>query len=146
VEVTVWNRQRQRRVDGPGLRRFVTRLAAAVSPGKADSIALCLVGDRTMRDLNRRHRGKDATTDVLSFPAGEGPDPAGSWHLGDILISVPRAVLQAREAGHPVERELRLLALHGYLHLLGYDHEKDNGTMMRLQRRLAGKLLPPRPR
>jgi rRNA maturation RNase YbeY len=95
-----------------------------------------------MRALNRRHRAKDATTDVLSFPAGRVPDPEGHRHLGDILISVPQAARQARAAGHPLDRELRLLLLHGYLHLLGYDHERDEGTMLRLQRRLARRLLP----
>jgi probable rRNA maturation factor len=146
VVVTVWNRQRGRRVDAAGLRRFVGRLAEALPAGDRGSLAVCLVGDRAMRAANRRHRGKDATTDVLSFPAGEGPDPEGSGHLGDILISVPRAALQAREAGHALDREVRVLALHGYLHLLGHDHERDDGTMMRLQRRLVGRLLPRRPR
>ena len=94
-----------------------------------------------MREANRRFRGKDATTDVLSFPGDDGPDVEGGCHLGDILISVERAGAQARQAGVPLERELRVLLLHGYLHLLGYDHERDDGSMMRLQARLAGRLL-----
>ena len=99
-----------------------------------------------MREANRRHRAKDATTDVLSFPAGDNPGPEGGRHLGDILISVPQAARQAQAAGHALDRELRVLLLHGYLHLLGYDHETDGGAMMRLQRRLEGRLLGRRAR
>ena len=142
MEVTVLNRQRHRRVDRPSLARFLGRVTAEVSPGKADRLGVCLVGDRAMREANRRYRAKDRTTDVLSFPAGARLDPEGGRHLGDILISVPQAARQAREAGHPLARELRVLLLHGYLHLLGYDHETDGGAMLRLQRRIAGKLLP----
>lgn len=146
MEVTVWNRQRMRRVDGRKLRRFAGQLADALPSRKAGVLGVCLVGDRAMRALNRRHREKDATTDVLSFPPGRAPDPEGLGHLGDILISVPQAARQARAAGHPLDRELRVLLLHGYLHLLGYDHEKDAGQMMRLQRRLERRLLPRRVR
>lgn len=140
------NRQRQRRVDRSGLARFLGRLTAAVPPGEADRMGVCLVGDRAMREVNRRHRAKDQTTDVLSFAAGGVPDPEGSRHLGDILISVPQAARQARERGHGLDRELRVLLLHGYLHLLGYDHERDGGKMLRLQRRLEEALLPGRRR
>lgn len=146
MEVTVWNRQRGKRVDGSKLRRFAGELADVLPARKAGVLGVCLVGDRSMRALNRRHRAKDATTDVLSFPAGRAPDPEGLGHLGDILISVPQAARQARAAGHGLDRELRVLLLHGYLHLLGYDHEKDTGQMMRLQRRLEKRLLPRRPR
>ena len=95
-----------------------------------------------MRELNRRFRGRDSTTDVLSFPGDSAPDPEGRRHLGDIAISVPTAARQARVAGHGLQRELSVLVLHGYLHLLGYDHETDDGTMLRLQRRLERRLLP----
>ncbi|HEX5044279.1 MAG TPA: rRNA maturation RNase YbeY [Candidatus Polarisedimenticolaceae bacterium] len=141
MEVTVWNRQRFRRVDGGKLRRFAGRLASVLPAGQARAMGVCLVGDRAMRALNRRHRAKDATTDVLSFPAGRAPDPEGVRYLGDILISVPQAARQARGAGHALDRELRVLVLHGYLHLLGYDHERDDGEMLRLQRRLERSLL-----
>jgi probable rRNA maturation factor len=82
--------------------------------------------------VNRRYRDKDKTTDVLSFPGDGG-------HLGDILISVPVARRQAGEAGHDVERELKVLLLHGVLHCMGYDHETDEGEMERLERRLRRK-------
>jgi probable rRNA maturation factor len=141
LEVTVLNRQRARRVGVPGLAAFVRRLAEAAPAGGADRVGICLVGDGRMREMNRRHRGKDATTDVLSFPAGGAPDPEGGRHLGDIVISVPQAARQAREAGHGLPRELRVLLLHGWLHLLGHDHETDGGTMRRLERRLERRLL-----
>ena len=141
----VLNRQRGRRVATAGLRRFLEQLGEELRAGEATSIALCLVSDRRMRRYNREFRGRKVTTDVLSFPAGTA-DPDGSVHLGDIVISVASAARQARESGHSLPRELRVLALHGVLHLLGYDHERDDGEMMRLQRRLERKLLPRRSR
>ncbi|HSG39895.1 MAG TPA: rRNA maturation RNase YbeY, partial [Thermoanaerobaculia bacterium] len=87
------------------------------------------VSDREMRRVNREFRGKDKTTDVLSFPGEEG-------HLGDVMIAVPTARRQAAEAGHGVDRELKVLLLHGVLHCLGHDHETDQGEMERLERRL----------
>ena len=146
MEVTVLNRQRLQRVDGRKLRQVAGDLTSLLPATPARAMGVCLVGDRAMRALNRRHRAKDATTDVLSFPAGRAPDPEGLRHLGDILISVPQAARQARAAGHSLDRELRVLLVHGYLHLLGYDHETDSGQMLRLQRRLTRRLLPRRAR
>jgi len=83
-----------------------------------------------VRELNRRYRGKDAATDVLSFQADEPGE------LGDVVIALGVARRQAREAGHSLQTELRVLALHGLLHLLGYDHERDDGQMRRLEQRL----------
>jgi probable rRNA maturation factor len=94
-----------------------------------------------MREFNRDFRGRDAPTDVLTFPSGEVSALDGQLYLGDIAVSVPTAVRQARERGHTLNRELKILVLHGYLHLLGFDHERDGGKMMRLQRRLERKLL-----
>ncbi len=91
------------------------------------------VSDREMRRLNRTFRHQDRPTDVLSFPGDESPiAPA---HLGDIAVSVPTARRQASKLGHSVDRELRILLLHGILHCLGHDHETDDGTMERLERR-----------
>jgi rRNA maturation RNase YbeY len=94
-----------------------------------------------MRALNRRWRGRTTTTDVLSFPAGATEGPDGCLHVGDIVVSVEQAARQARSEGRPLSRELRVLLLHGWMHLLGYDHERDDGTMMRLQRRLERSLI-----
>lgn len=100
--------------------------------------------DAAVRRLNRVFRGHDRVTDVLSFPAtGEG-EP-GRPFLGDIAIAVPRAARQARRAGWGLREEVALLVVHGFLHLLHYDHERDDGTMRRLEeellRRAAGVTL-----
>jgi probable rRNA maturation factor len=86
-----------------------------------------------MRALNRQFRGKDKVTDVLSFPAGQ------RGFLGDIVIATGVAQRQARDAGHSAQTEFRVLALHGLLHLLGYDHEEDAGRMARAEMRLRKK-------
>lgn len=83
---------------------------------------LVITGNREIQELNRNYRQIDAPTDVLSFSDGE-PDPTnGELYLGDIVISYSRARMQANEEKHPVEDEIRLLVVHGMLHLLGYDH------------------------
>jgi probable rRNA maturation factor len=110
------------------LRPWLASLTAALAP-ETESLGVRFVSDREMRRVNRQFRGKDRTTDVLSFPGEEG-------HLGDVLISVPAARRQAAAAGHDVSRELKILLLHGLLHCLGYDHETDEGEMERLERRL----------
>jgi len=100
---------------------------------------ITLTGDEHLREYNRRFRGLDEPTDVLAFAAQEKPTdqrfqaPPGTEHwLGDIVISLPRARVQARAARHPMDDEVRLLAVHGFLHLLGYDHaEVEEETRMR---------------
>jgi probable rRNA maturation factor len=92
-----------------------------------DSMAVALGDDALLRGLNRRFRGKDRVTDVLSFPAGE--DPTAGGFLGDIAISCDAARRQARRRGHSAAQETRILLLHGLLHLLGYDHVTDDGQM-----------------
>ncbi len=116
-------------------------LAGLAPRSAAGLVVVALVCDRKMRDLNCRFRGIDRVTDVLSFPAE--PDETGSpgagdgarW-LGDIVIATGRAARQARAAGLTESQERRRLALHGLLHLLGYDHERDDGRMRRLEQRL----------
>jgi len=99
----------------------------------ASELSVLICGDERMRALNRRYRGKDRSTDVLAFP-GEGAA------LGDIVISLPYAAREARRRGESRTRELERLLLHGYLHLLGYDHEVDEGQMDRLEARLRRRL------
>jgi probable rRNA maturation factor len=130
------------RVPVAPLARFLERVARIAPRTRATGVTLLLAGDATVKRLNREYRGKDSSTDVLSFPTGGDRLPDGSRPLGDIVISLPQAERQARAAGHSLARELRVLILHGYLHLLGYDHEVDDGTMMRLQGRLERALLP----
>ena len=136
IRVVISNRQRARRVAVRPLASVVARIAAEHGIDDADEVSLMLVSDRRMAALNRLWRGKTGTTDVLSFPSGPHPPGGAERSLGDIVISVPRAAEQAREHGHSLPRELRVLAVHGLLHLLGYDHDTDDGTMMRTQRRL----------
>ena len=141
--VTILNRQRSHRIDRPGLQAFVERLVAlAPPPASRDEVAVCLLSDRGMHALNKRFRGIDRATDVLSFASGPSLVRAERAPLGEVAIAVPTAARQAREAGHRLDRELCLLALHGYLHLLGHDHERDDGQMLRLERRLVRRLLP----
>ena len=109
----------------------------------AAGVAVCLVSDAEIARLNHTYRGKRGPTDVLSFPAdgtrGLRRSRAG-FHLGDIAISPSAARRNARALGRGVEEELRVLILHGVLHLAGYDHETDQGQMDRYERRLRARL------
>ena len=143
LEVTILNRQRGRAIRPGGLKGFLERLISVQPPRQAHSVTVCLVSDRRMGELNRRYRQRVGATDVLSFLGDDEPDPEGRVHLGDIVISVPTAARQARRRKHSLVRELKILLLHGYLHLLGHDHATDNGGMLRLEARLKRRLLPP---
>jgi probable rRNA maturation factor len=150
------------------LQRFARTLQTEVAAsGEFD----CLVtSDAELRRLNGAFRGHDVSTDVLSFPnehkgpgfrvgrrkrlpheapprraaAGQKPWPHFMPHLGGLAISLPRARAQARQFGHEVQDEIRILMLHGLLHLLGMDHENDHGRMARAERRWRARLgLPP---
>ncbi len=134
LEVVLLNKQRRRRIEGARLRRVLRGAARALRV--SGEVALVFAGDRTLHRLNRTYRGRDKPTDVLSFPGPGGPEG-----LGDIVISVETAHRNARAGGRPLPRELEVLALHGFLHVLGYDHETDDGTMDRLERRLRKELL-----
>jgi probable rRNA maturation factor len=136
VGLDVWllNRQRRRPVRPRRLRGVLEGAARALSIN--GEVSLVLTGDRAVRALNARYRGQDRPTDVLSFPGG-----GGAGELGDIVISVETAARNARGQGRTLAQELDVLALHGFLHVLGYDHETDDGTMDRLERRLRRRLL-----
>ena len=110
------------------LARFLKRAQAAI--GLVGEVSVVLTDDVRMRELNREFRGKRKTTDVLSFPAPAIPGlPAEHQHAGDLAISVAVAEEQALAFGHTLEIELRVLLLHGLLHLAGLDHETDAGAM-----------------
>jgi probable rRNA maturation factor len=137
LRVTVSDERGRGVARGASLARWLVRVAPSRAHG---SVAIALVADRRMRQLNRRYRRRDYATDVLSFPADPAAAPIRrSRPLGDIVIARGVARRQAREAGHPEGAELRLLALHGLLHLLGYDHERDRGEMARAEQRLRKK-------
>jgi len=112
--------------------RFAGRAQRAA--GLAGEVNVLLTGDAEMQRLNRQFRGKNYPTDVLSFPA---PSPGGG---GDIAISLATARAQAAGEGHDLLTEVKILILHGMLHLAGHDHERDRGHMRRLERKLRAEL------
>ena len=120
------------------LSRFLREAQAAIR--LRGQVSVLLTTDREIRRLNRQFRDKDKSTDVLSFPAAEvvSPDVAG-----DLAISVPTALRQARQQGHTLSVEIKVLILHGILHLAGFDHERDTGQMARRERLLRGRLRLP---
>lgn len=134
LQVVFLNRQRRRRINQKRLRRVLEGAAAEL--GVSGEIVVVLTADEPVRVLNARYRGKDKPTDVLSFE-GYG----GAEGLGDVVISVEAAARNSREHGRTLLQELDVLVLHGFLHILGHDHETDDGTMERLEKRLRRKLL-----
>jgi probable rRNA maturation factor len=122
-----------RRVDREELRGFLAELTRRVARGR--TITCLIANDAEVRRLNRQFRGKNQATDVLSFPPA---NPNGL--AGDIAISIDRARIQAAERGHSLADELRILMLHGALHLAGMDHESDSGEMARAESRWRKRL------
>jgi len=122
------------------LARFLAEAQAVVH--LRGQVTVLLTSDATMRDLNRRFRGKNKPTDVLSFPAENLAQNQNE--KGDVAISVETALRQSVEQGHTLGIEIKVLMLHGVLHLAGYDHETDAGEMQRRERFLRARLkLPP---
>ncbi len=119
-------RHPSRRVRRTPLRDFLTELAKRIARGR--EVTCLITTDAELRRLNKQFRGKNYATDVLSFP----PD--------EMAISLDRAAAQARELGHSLDAELRILMLHGLLHLCGMDHETDSGEMRRAEIRWRKKL------
>ena len=117
------------------LARFLREAQLAVR--LRGQVTVLLTTDPAIRRLNRQFRGKNKATDVLSFPAG---GPVAGEVAGDLAISVPTALRQATEQGHALSVEIKVLILHGLLHLAGYDHEVDTGQMARRERLLRGRL------
>jgi probable rRNA maturation factor len=116
------------------LNRFLRQAIEATE--LAGEVSVLLTGDEAIRKLNRQYRRKDSATDVLSFPAASTADGIA----GDLVISMETSLRQADERGHTLEMEIKLLLLHGLLHLAGYDHETDNGAMRRREIRLRREL------
>jgi probable rRNA maturation factor len=115
------------------LRRVAEKVLVAESTDSAAEVGLMITGQERVHELNRQYLGKDRPTDVLAFPMQPAPEttkrssfivpPDGRKHLGEVIISYPQAVIQAKEHKHPVKKEMALLITHGILHLLGYDHD-----------------------
>jgi probable rRNA maturation factor len=129
------SRPSSRRIPRRALQAFLSDLAQNAGHGRP--ITCLITTDRHLRELNRRFRRQDHPTDVLSFPSSNGGP-------GELAISLDRAMQQAAEFGHPLDQELRILMLHGVLHLAGMDHETDSGQMARAESRWRKRLgLPP---
>ena len=143
------NRQRVVRVQLRPLEEFLKNVEGEIGLGP-ESVAVRLVGEGEMARLNERYRKKKGPTDVLSFPAAEDTGKPGTLNqqvrkargkfLGDIAISPRVARRNAKALARELPEELKVLILHGVLHLLGYDHETDRGEMERIEVRLRRKL------
>lgn len=134
LSLVVVDRQRKHRVKKDEIEKILQRAAASLNV--RGELALVFGGDALLRRLNRDYRFKDKPTDVLSFES-QGEDMG----LGDVIISVETARANAIRLGRSLDRELEILALHGFLHVLGYDHETDNGEMEALEKQLRTRLL-----
>ena len=120
--IEIINRQRSRWIDREKLYSFMNKIVGHLNLDDPE-INLILVDDEEISTLNKQYRDIDAPTDVLSFSMNEkGPD--GKFYLGDIVISIPKALKQSIDKNHSLEKELKLLVIHGLLHLLGYEHFK----------------------
>ncbi|HKX84853.1 MAG TPA: rRNA maturation RNase YbeY [Pyrinomonadaceae bacterium] len=167
--ITVVNLQRKVKIDSKAFRSYVDSLPIAITEAAASTFSVAFISDRRMIELNKFFRGKDSTTDVLSFPhepdefdlissppyeegtAAASTDgvvlppfdeqsPGSSDFLGDIVISAEQAQRQAKENKLTLENEIKQLILHGLLHLCGYDHETDDGEMNSRELVLRGQL------
>ena len=137
--IEVVNRQRKRRIDCERWQVFSERALEAI--GKTAGATIAFVSNRQIRTLNKRFRGVDQATDVLSFPASPFElDQASDLFLGDVAISIEQAESQAADNKLDFDQEVAQLILHGMLHLCGYDHETDDGEMNRLELRLRKRL------
>jgi probable rRNA maturation factor len=131
----------------PALRRAISAAAAPAIDDASAELAIVLTNDAAIRELNRQWRGHDRPTNVLSFPSG-GPTPAaGPRLLGDVVIAYETTAQEAQSQGVPFDHHLAHLAVHGFLHLLGYDHESDADAeaMERLEREILARLDVPDP-
>jgi rRNA maturation RNase YbeY len=168
LQVNLKTFQRKWRIDPTDVRKYLrkvwieickaggppAKIRKTIGPGRPATatplpveVTVVLLNDNQIHRYNRDYRKKNYPTDVLSFPVNEIQDEMSSGHrsqifyLGDILISMERTVLQASEKNHTPQREFKILLLHGILHLIGYDHEVDQGQMDRLERRLRKTVL-----
>lgn len=151
IKVYIANQQHAVKIP-TGIRLLIRRCCSAVLQMEEFShpaeISVTFVDNEQIRELNAQYRNKDSATDVLSFPLGEDGvydinQETGAYLLGDIVISVPRAIEQAELYGHSLRRELGFLTVHSMLHLLGYDHENEGIEAVRMREKeeqVLGKL------
>jgi|JI10StandDraft_1071094.scaffolds.fasta_scaffold183085_2 probable rRNA maturation factor len=134
LEVLIVNRQRAHTIRRADITRVLR--AAAAELHVHGELAVVFAGNALLHRLNRDYRFKDKPTDVLSFPSEDG-----DLGLGDVVISVETARTNAKRYRRTLDRELEILALHGLLHVLGYDHETDDGEMEALEKKLRARFL-----
>ena len=127
--INVLNLQRKISLETSSISAFVAELSAQFEEAEGKVFSVAFISDRRMKQLNEMFRGKNTTTDVLSFPNEPDEFDLDKDNLGDIVISAEQAQKQAAENGLTLEGEIKQLILHGLLHLCGYDHETDNGEM-----------------
>ena len=135
----VVNLQRKVKVQSDDFRSFV-KACDSIDEAAGKTFSIAFISDRRMKELNQFFRGKDTTTDVLSFPHEPDEFDSDKTNLGDIVISAEQAQRQAKENGLTLDDEIKQLILHGILHLCGYDHETDNGEMNAREIELRDKL------
>jgi probable rRNA maturation factor len=133
------NRQRRVHVAIPPLQQFYERVRCELGFAP-ESVTIQLISDATMARLNETYRKKQGPTDVLSFPANGARPAKSAEYVGDIAISPETARRNARRFSLSLPVEMRILILHGMIHLAGFDHETDHGEMDRLERRLRKRL------
>ena len=140
MAATIVNLQRKVSLDASIFTNFSNSLGETVDEARDREFAVAFISDRRMKQLNSFFRGKNVTTDVLSFPHEADEFDTDTSNLGDVVISAEQAVRQAEENGLTLENEIMQLILHGLLHLCGYDHETDNGEMNARELGLREKL------
>ncbi|MDQ4120798.1 MAG: rRNA maturation RNase YbeY [Acidobacteriota bacterium] len=138
--IEIINRQRKIKIKPESFHDFTEKAVNAVNEARGKTCTVAFVSDKKMTELNRMFRGKNSTTDVLSFPNEPDEFEDAENNLGDIVISLEQAARQATENNLSLDTEIKQLVLHGILHLCGYDHETDRGEMNRLELKLRDKL------
>jgi len=138
--IDIINNQRKIKIDRQTYQEFAEAAISQIPETENKNAAVAFVSDKRMRELNFQFRGKDSTTDVLSFPFEADEFDLADDNLGDIVISTEQARRQAEENKLDLELELKQLMLHGILHLCGFDHETDDGEMNRRELGLREKL------
>ena len=134
------NNQRKIQLDRQIFQTFAEKVLEIVDEAENKDVTIAFVSDRRMHELNKQFRGKNSTTDVLSFPFEADEFDLDENQLGDIIISLEQAEKQANENDLTLENEIKQLILHGVLHLCGYDHETDEGEMNRRELKLRDLL------
>lgn len=139
---TVLNLDGSPPLDAALLENAARQVLESVQPGSQAALTLLVSDDAQLHDLNRQYLDSDTPTDVLSFPAGDTDPDLGEVYLGDVVISLERAQAQAQTGGHSLAAEVQLLAVHGILHLLGYDHAtpEEKAEMWRIQAQILADL------